>query len=122
MADGKHCPHCGEDIGVWPVFSAGLPSRIWCPHCGARVRYLDARGPLLVALAAGLAVIVAGLGVALLVALRGGNHPLVLAGAFAGLPFGGMVVVELLAVCYLRARRRLVVTEVPPARPGGPTN
>ena len=39
MGDGKHCPECGEDIGVWPIFSAGLPNRIWCPHCKTRLRY-----------------------------------------------------------------------------------
>jgi uncharacterized protein (DUF983 family) len=39
MGDGKHCPSCGKDIGVWPVFSAAWPSRIWCPRCKSRLRY-----------------------------------------------------------------------------------
>jgi hypothetical protein len=39
MRDGKHCPECEKDIGVWPVLSAGLPSRIHCPHCNARLTY-----------------------------------------------------------------------------------
>jgi uncharacterized protein (DUF983 family) len=39
MGDGKHCPNCGKDIGVWPVFSAGWPSLIWCPRCKSRLRY-----------------------------------------------------------------------------------
>jgi hypothetical protein len=56
MDDGKHCPACGKDIGVWPIFSAGLPNRIWCPHCSARLRYRVTTGLLLVivALAIGL--------------------------------------------------------------------
>ncbi len=29
MADGGHCPNCGNDIGVWPIFAAVAPSRIW---------------------------------------------------------------------------------------------
>lgn len=37
--DGKHCPACGVDIGIWPVFLAGLPSMIRCPRCKARLRY-----------------------------------------------------------------------------------
>jgi hypothetical protein len=39
MGDGKHCPSCGKDIGVWPVFSAMWSSLIWCPHCRSRLRY-----------------------------------------------------------------------------------
>ena len=39
MGDGKHCPNCGNDIGVWPVFSAAWPSLIWCPRCKSRLRY-----------------------------------------------------------------------------------
>ena len=37
--EGKNCPNCGVDIGVWPVFSAGLPNRIWCPRCKSQLRY-----------------------------------------------------------------------------------
>jgi hypothetical protein len=39
MGDGKHCPICGKEIGVWPVLVAGWPSRIWCPHFKSRLRY-----------------------------------------------------------------------------------
>jgi hypothetical protein len=39
MSDGKHCPACGKDIGMWAVLFAGLPSRIRCPHCRARLSY-----------------------------------------------------------------------------------
>jgi hypothetical protein len=39
MGDGKHCPNCGTDIGVWPVFSAAWPCLIWCPQCKSRLRY-----------------------------------------------------------------------------------
>jgi hypothetical protein len=39
MANGRNCPVCGKDIGVWSIFSAGMPSRIRCPHCRALLRY-----------------------------------------------------------------------------------
>jgi hypothetical protein len=39
MSDGKHCPACGKDIGLWPVLSAGLPTWVRCPHCKARLTY-----------------------------------------------------------------------------------
>ena len=42
MPDGKHCPRCGKDIGIWPVLSATLPNRIRCPHCRARLSYENA--------------------------------------------------------------------------------
>jgi uncharacterized protein (DUF983 family) len=39
VANGKDCPHCGKDIGVWAIFAAGSPSRIRCPSCHARLKY-----------------------------------------------------------------------------------
>jgi len=37
--DGKHCPECRRDIGLWAVFSAILPTRVRCPHCKASLAY-----------------------------------------------------------------------------------
>ena len=39
MANGKVCPACGKDIGVWAIFAAGVPTRIRCPHCRTLLRY-----------------------------------------------------------------------------------
>ena len=39
MNDGKHCPACGKDIGLWAVLLAAWPSRVRCPHCRARLSY-----------------------------------------------------------------------------------
>jgi hypothetical protein len=50
MSDGKHCPACGKDIGIWPVLSAGLPSRVRCPHCKSRLSYGSGLSLLLIAL------------------------------------------------------------------------
>jgi hypothetical protein len=59
MSDGKHCPACGKDIGLWAVLSAGLPTRVRCPHCKARLSYSGGRGLVInlfvVLLAAGVA-------------------------------------------------------------------
>jgi hypothetical protein len=67
MLDGKHCPECGNDIGFWPVFSAGLPNRIWCPWCGTRLSYADALGVFLVMLVTALVVCVGAVLLTLLV-------------------------------------------------------
>ncbi|MDB5348370.1 MAG: hypothetical protein JWP89_6747 [Schlesneria sp.] len=48
MQDGKHCPECGEDIGFWPVFSAGISLRIRCPHCGSILTYSNCWNVILV--------------------------------------------------------------------------
>jgi len=50
MRDGKHCPGCGKDIGIWPVLTAGLPSWVRGPHCKARLSY-GRSGALLLGLA-----------------------------------------------------------------------
>ena len=42
VKDGRNCPGCLRDIGIWPVVRAPLPSRIRCPHCKARLRYRNA--------------------------------------------------------------------------------
>jgi hypothetical protein len=47
--DGKHCPICLIDIGVFAVVKAPLPDRVRCPHCHARLTYLG--GKRLVAVA-----------------------------------------------------------------------
>jgi uncharacterized protein (DUF983 family) len=118
MADGRHCPACGRDIGIWPVFSAGLPNRIWCPHCGARVRYDRAAGPVLALLPAAVVVSAVAFGVAFVVARRVTDHPLVWMGVFTAAFIAGMAGVELLVARFLRSRRQLAVTEPPPRRPG----
>jgi hypothetical protein len=41
MPTGNDCPVCGENIGMWAVFRAPLPNRIYCPHCRERLRYGD---------------------------------------------------------------------------------
>jgi uncharacterized protein (DUF983 family) len=65
MGDGKHCPSCGKDIGVWPVFSAAWPTWIWCPWCKSRLRYRHTADVIavlvvvLIAIAVGASVLVA---------------------------------------------------------------
>jgi uncharacterized protein (DUF983 family) len=60
MGGGRHCPNCGNDIGIWPIFSATWPSLIWCPRCKSRLRYRNtalAMAALLVILIAIAAVV-----------------------------------------------------------------
>lgn len=58
MGDGKHCPGCGKDIGVWPVLSAALPNWVRCPHCKSRLRYRRAGGVIAIVLVGLLGVVV----------------------------------------------------------------
>jgi hypothetical protein len=44
--DGKHCPHCGSDIGVLAVAVSG--SKIRCPYCRCQLDYQGTRGVNLV--------------------------------------------------------------------------
>jgi hypothetical protein len=106
MVDGKHCPACGRDIGLWPVFLAGLPNRIWCPHCAARLAYRGIGGvvvALLVALAAASA------GAHFASAAFADTGPNVRLAVFVGVLLGGWVLVELAAVWFLRGNRPLVL-------------
>jgi uncharacterized protein (DUF983 family) len=112
MGDGKRCPACGQNIGVWPVFSAGLPNRIRCPHCSTRLRYHDAGWVVIVLLFVLAGVIAAGYYAAELIP---GLDPRFRPAAAVGIMLGAWVVVELVAARYLRGNRRLVRRD----RPGG---
>src|SRR4029079_17582430 len=59
MDVGRDCPNCKADIGVWPVVSAGLPNRIKCPHCSARLQYRET--PWALPLGVTLGIVVAGM-------------------------------------------------------------
>jgi hypothetical protein len=108
MADGKHCPTCGKDIGIWPVFSAGLPNRIWCPHCSARLSYSGIAGVVFI-----LLVVLAGaiVGAYFIAAAIPSLHPDTKPFAIAGILLGLWVLVELVVVCFLRNNRQLVRLE-----------
>lgn len=56
MTDTNACPACGRNIGPAAVFKALLPNRIFCPWCGARLRY---RGSWLLVAAAVAFMVVA---------------------------------------------------------------
>ena len=114
MADGKHCPACGTDIGVWPVFSAGLPNLIRCPHCKARIGY-QRIGAVLAVLFVVLGAVFA---VAYVVAgFFEGNNRLV---AFIVVVLGAWIPVELVVALYLRTNKILESRSrgAPPAKLG----
>ncbi len=86
------------------MFSAGLPTRIWCPHCRARLRYEDAGGILLglfvaLALTAGAAWWASG--------ELAPQAWKVRVTWFSGLLLGAWIPVELVTVWLLRTRKRL---------------
>lgn len=99
--DGKHCPECKVDIGVWPVFSAVMPHLIRCPHCKARLVYQDTwqLTIFLILLGAGIALsgyFIAGY-------FREFPHLL----SFTTFMFVAWIPVELVVAWYLRANKVL---------------
>jgi hypothetical protein len=104
MRDGKHCPSCGKDIGVWPVLTAALPNLVRCPHCKARLAY---RGIL------GLMIFLSVLAAALLAAFLYAAQELGLSRTQRILAFIAIVValwvpMELAVTFYLRSSKELV--------------
>lgn len=59
MPTGNDCPNCGRNIGVWAVFQAPVPNRIYCPHCRERLRYGDTGGPIAATMGATVLLVVA---------------------------------------------------------------
>ncbi len=114
MADGSHCPACARDIGVWPVFSAGLPNLIWCPHCAARLGYRRIGGVGIVLSLVTVVVIAAAYSAA--ASVPGLSFRVQMA-VFAGLALAAWVPVELGVVWYLRRNRELVWLNKPTLGP-----
>lgn len=111
MTSGKRCPACGKDIGIWAIFAAGMPSRIRCPYCRARLRYDG--GSVVMGIA--FAIVVIAVLIAHEVAVDiGMTSP----GFFtAVLLLITWVPVELLLAMYLRDHRSLKIVEPPPGMP-----
>ena len=68
MASDNDCPKCDRDIGIWAVFKATLPNRIFCPHCGARLEYGGTWGLLVAAVLVTVVVFALAVGAYFLVA------------------------------------------------------
>ena len=112
MANGKVCPACGKDIGVWAIFSAGVPNRIRCPHCRSRLRYDGT-----------IALMALPFAVVVLAALVFHEVAVDVGVARPGLLVAGLLLVtwlpvELLLALYLRDHRTLR-TVAPRRRPPG---
>ena len=113
MANGKVCPACGKDIGVWAIVAAGLPNRIRCPHCGTLLRYDGT-----------FALLVLPFAIVILAALI--VHEVAID---VGLPRPGLIVVvqvlltwvpvEFLLALYLRDHRNLHLVKPRPGAPRG---
>lgn len=112
MANGKVCPACGRDIGVWAIVTAGLPSRIRCPHCRSRLRYDGA-----------VAVVAMPFAVVVLAALVGHEAAIDVGIARPGLFVAVLLLVtwvpvELLLALYLRDHRTLRIVDSRQRPPG----
>jgi len=111
MANGKVCPACGKDIGVWAIFAAGGPSRIRCPHCRARLQYDGA-----------VRIVVLPFAIVAVAAIIGHEAAVDLGMVRPGLLIAFLalitwVPIELLLAIYLRDHRTLRLVEPRPAPP-----
>ncbi|MBW8883351.1 MAG: hypothetical protein JF612_00950 [Planctomycetia bacterium] len=97
--DGKHCPVCGKDVGMASMITALWPTRIKCPHCKARLAYLNGS-----ALVVNLLAVWAGLGVIAYYALQQWFSPYKpqFYFAIAALVVAAWLPIELVATLYMR--------------------
>jgi hypothetical protein len=98
MPTGNDCPACGENIGLAAVFKAPVPNRIYCPHCGERLRYGETWGPIIAAVFALNAFILAAVAGA---AVVGFDEPILAIAVTLGLLVFGGVAVEVACVMVL---------------------
>lgn len=101
MQDGKHCPMCKADIGIWPIFSAGFPTRIRCPKCFANVGYQRIWGEVIVIV---LLMTAAFVGALFTAGMFGSSYQFAV---FVIVLLGIWVPVEFLIALYLRANKKL---------------
>ena len=109
MSSGKHCPHCGRDIGVWAIFRATLPNRVWCPHCKTRLRYRNIKGLFALVVVLAVVVVVGAYFVAHELVPTG--SPRIRVGIFALISLSTWAVVELRLAWYLRHGYELEVVQ-----------
>jgi hypothetical protein len=109
MADGKHCPACGRDIGYRSVIFATSPMHVVCPNCGARLAYAKSWRVILVCLIVSCIPVAATFYVGRLLTPAVGKvgRGYWLGGSFV---FWG-IVLELAATRFLRERKALYVRE-----------
>jgi hypothetical protein len=98
MPTGNDCPACGENIGVVAVFKAPVPNRIYCPHCGERLRYGDTWGLIIGAMVLLTGFFVAGFAVT---ALIGFANPLLAGAVLLGVLVFGGAAIEIVFVMIL---------------------
>jgi hypothetical protein len=112
MTNGKLCPGCGKDIGVWPIFSAGLPNRIRCPYCKSRLRYVGTTSVNAVLAVASICVVAGGFTLtSSLTPIT--NDPIRWSLVLALLVLVAWVPVELATAWFLRNRRQLELVDHP---------
>ena len=108
MSPGADCPSCGKDIGILSVFLAQTPSRIRCPHCKARVRYVGTRR--LMWMIAFIAAMIFGFSFVLATYVWKFQNEYTRALVLFGLFFVSWMFVELAVARYLRRNKTLECT------------
>jgi hypothetical protein len=107
MTDGRHCPACGKDIGLWPVVAAPLPNLVRCPHCRTRLKYRDTLWLFVVVIFVALILAVGAFAVAQLLI----GEPILLTAATAVVILVvAWVPIEVFVAAYLRRSKVLTRT------------
>jgi hypothetical protein len=104
VQDGRHCPECGKDVGIWAIKFAWFSNgRVRCRHCRRDLRYQIRTWESFIPLVLYLGCWV-GADIAAPVLFRSRPVP---TGMPTGLFLVGFLVVSFGAAAYLRARRSL---------------
>jgi uncharacterized protein (DUF983 family) len=99
MDDSRHCPECGENIGLGAVFKAAMPNRIYCPHCGTRLQHTPIRGLVAAAVLLSVGLCFGVLYVVTELWVDANPVPAIVAGVFTLV--AGMVLLEVVFVLIL---------------------
>jgi len=110
MADGTHCPECGDDVGFWAI-ALGM-FRIRCPRCGARLLHRQSPGMSRATSLIAFAAVVGGLAAGAVVGWGArANGPIVALAAgiavCAAVAFGAGFLTQIALTPALRRTQRL---------------
>lgn len=115
IRDGKHCPHCGSDVGVLAV--AWKDRKIRCPYCRSQLDYQGKN--VVMNLVMGSALLLLAVIYVLLAWPTSFWRDSFRYGLFLFLLLG-IIGIQFLAALYLRAKRVLILSSPPPVEDAAP--
>ena len=104
---GKQCPSCKRDIGIWTVLKAPLPTMMRCPHCKAPIQYDEAGGGVIIIVIVMIMPVIYIIGSSMDFIYT--MNPIALAIVVGGIGVLIWLPFELLMVFYLRKNQKLII-------------